>query len=673
MTLSILRVALATPVRKLFDYLPPQGCSFPFEIGARILVPFRNQKKVGIIIEIRHETDLPLEKLKTADAILDTKALLPKELFLLIQWASRYYQSSLGEVFETALPSRLRKETPTKSRTKKEVKEKLALENNSLKPLHPALDLNAAQQQALDSINLSLGTFKTFLLDGVTGSGKTEVYIRVIERVLQAEKQALILVPEIGLTPQLLTRLQERFSVPIASLNSSLTEKRRYEAWEAARTGAAPIVIGTRSAAFVPLKSPGVFIIDEEHDASFKQQEGFRYHARDLIILRASLEQCPVILGTATPSLETLHNIHLGRFQNLKLPTRAGKGTIPNLQILDVRHKKLEEGLSTQLIAKMREHIEDKGQILLFLNRRGFAPVLMCLDCNWVASCKNCDAKMTLHYQAQKLQCHHCETTIPMIHQCPSCQSKNLKPVGIGTERLETALQNHFPNQSISRIDRDTTRKKGTLQTKIDSIHSGETEILIGTQMIAKGHHFPNVTLVAILDIDHALFSTDFRSTERMGQLITQVAGRTGRGSRLGQVILQTCHPEHPLLKKLLEEGYHPFANSLLNERRMINLPPYSHQALIRAESNKPNRALNFLNHIKRETLHQQNAVLKILGPSSAPMERRLGFHRAQLIFQSDQRSTLQKLLKDLLLNFETHPSANGVRWSIDVDPIDMY
>lgn len=668
---TILRVAIPVPLRQLFDYLPPLTPStVTLEPGMRVLVPFGHRTIVGIIIEITDYTDHPIEKLKRVEACLDQEVLFPKTILSLIQWVSRYYQAALGEVFEIALPKKLRqkpKETTRNANTAK----KSIISSTSLEPL--ALTLNPAQEKAIHSITHHFGKFKTFLLDGVTGSGKTEVYIRVVEAALAAGKQALVLVPEIGLTPQLLSRFQERFSVPIAALNSSLTDKQRLLAFENARTGFAPIVIGTRLAAFVPLKNPGVFIIDEEHDASFKQQDNLRYHARDLLILRGSLEHCPVVLGSATASLETLHNIHTGRFHHLCLPHRAGNAIFPTLQILDVRHKKCVEGLSSELMVAMQEHIANKGQVLLFLNRRGYAPVLMCFACDWVATCKNCDAKMTIHQRSETLQCHHCELTIPLYKACPSCKTKNPKPVGIGTERLEATLQENFKASTIVRIDRDTTRKKGELKKAIDLIHEGAADILIGTQMIAKGHHFPNVTLVGILDIDHALFSTDFRSIEKMGQLITQVAGRSGRAERAGHVILQTCHPAHPLLKQLLEKGYAEFANSLLTERKMTNLPPYSYQVLIRAEATRLEKALAFLSFVKKEALLKQTPKLIISGPISAPMERRLGKHRAQLLFQAPDRSLLQQLLQKLVPKIESNSIANTVKWSLDVDPIDMY
>ncbi len=680
--LPILKIAIPVPLRQLFDYLPPntEVAQQP-RPGMRVLVPFgnHNQKKIGVIVSISEESDYPIEKLKQAYAYLDKEPLFSLTLLDLILWASRYYQCPLGEVFEAALPNRLRKnakEKPLKKPVKLNALElnPTFLEKKEITTIEPPkFTLNSAQREAVTAVQNSFGKFKTFVLDGVTGSGKTEVYLQIAARLVETGQQALVLVPEIGLTPQLVKRFEERFSVPIAVLNSSLSEKKRFEAWENARTGIAPIVIGTRLAAFVPLKSPGVFIIDEEHDSSFKQQDGFRYHARDLLIMRASLEKCPILLGSATPSLETLHNIHLGRFQHLKLPLRAGNASVPVLQVLDIRHKKLEAGMSAQLIVKMREHLTEKGQILLFLNRRGFAPQLMCFSCGWVAQCKNCDARMTLHYKLQQLHCHHCETVIPLYPECPSCNYKDLKPIGVGTERLETALQKHFPNETIIRIDRDTTRKKDSFKETIDCIRNNEASILLGTQMIAKGHHFPNVTLVAILDIDQALFSIDFRSLEKMGQLITQVAGRSGRAERKGQVILQTCHPENPLLKKVLEEGYLSFANALLQERRATRLPPYSYQVLMRSEANTLDRALNFLSSIKQQYFQSTTTKFKLLGPIPAPMERRLGKYRAQLLFQAPERNFIQKWLQHIVPQIEAEAQTKRIRWSLDVDPIDMY
>lgn len=688
MPTTILRVAILSPLRKLFDYLPPIDCvAETLQPGARILVPFGKQTKIGIIVAIAQHSDYPLEKLKPADALLDAEPLLPKTVLTLINWASRYYQSPLGEVFETALPNRLKKLKPTlhtpeplaSVQCQKKNSQKL---NATLQSANTMLDspsslpiptLNAEQQKALETITQQLGNFKTFLINGVTGSGKTEVYIRLIQESLKMKKQALVLVPEINLTPQLLSRFQARFSAPMAILHSGLTEKQRYLGWERARTGEVDIIIGTRSASFVPLKAPGVFIIDEEHDPSFKQQERFRYHARDVLIMRGSLEHCPVVLGTATPSLETLHNVNTDRFQNLPLPIRAGNAKAPTLAVLDVRHKRLEEGLSVGLLQAMREHLDQKNQVLLFLNRRGFAPVFMCLNCDWMASCQNCDARLIVHYGSKTLKCHHCDTSKPLVKECPNCNHKGLKPIGLGTERLEATLQRHFPNHSIIRIDRDTATKKGFMSDTLQRIETGEANILLGTQMVAKGHHFPNVTLVAILEMDNALFSADFRSGEKLGQLITQAAGRAGREDKPGHVVLQTAHPEHPLLKLLLTKGYLPFADALLTERRAIHLPPFSYQALIRAQAKQIEPAVDFLRFAKTQIAENEHSHCTVLGPVPAPMERRLGKHRAQLLLQSDRRSTLQKLLQALIPKLESHPNSSKVRWSLDIDPMDLY
>jgi len=702
----ILRVALFTPLRQLFDYtLPlnfdPTKSPAP---GMRVSVPFGKSTRIGIIASITQHSDYDINKLKPAHAILDDQPLFPKTLLSLIDWASQYYHSSLGEVFDCALPvwlckgkssalfeSALSESTLSESTLSESESTLSEKENNhhtqiikapkikTTKKNSVAPSLNSEQQHAVNFINAELAKqkFKVFLLEGITGSGKTEVYIQAIEQCLNHKRQALILVPEIGLTPQMLERLQERFSVPIAVLHSAVAEKKRFKAWQQAALGLAPIIIGTRSAAFTPLKEPGLFIIDEEHDPSFKQQDNFRYSARDLLIMRASLENCPIVLGSATPSLETQQNTKSGRYLRLPLPKRAGNANPPSIQILDIRHKKLDEGLSAQLIKQMHDHLNDKGQVLLFLNRRGFAPVLMCYGCGYIANCNQCDARLTVHNKTKKLRCHHCEYTTPLPSQCPSCQSKNLKPLGVGTERLEAALKHYFHDKEIIRIDRDTTRQKGKMQDAVAKIHNNEANILIGTQMIAKGHHFPNVTLVGILDTDHALFSTDFRSLERFGQLITQVAGRAGRAERLGHVIIQTCHPEHPLMNTLIHNGYTSFSDSLLLERRSTQLPPFSYQVLIRADAKKNETAFNFLQRLKTKTLELVSTKennLTILGPVTAPMERKEGQYRAQLLMQSSKRIQLQTLMKQLVDYAETLPACSrALRWSLDVDPIDMF
>jgi len=671
----VLRIAIQGPFRHLFDYWLPVGMEEQHCVpGVRVHVPFGTKDRIGILVEISHHSPIEQTKLKPAHAVLDESPLFPESLLKLIHWASQYYQCPLGEVFETSLPVWLRK---GKDILNTKPNQKVSPPPNP--PSHPPLPppiLNTAQQAAVDSIVGAFHSFKPYLLEGITGSGKTEVYMQLIEACLQKKLQALLLVPEIGLTPQIVARFEARFPVSIAVLHSSISDKKRYLAWQRARQGEALIVIGTRSAAFTPLKYPGIFIIDEEHDPSFKQQEGFRYSARDLLIMRSHIERCPIVLGTATPSLETVYNAQMGRYKRLSLPTRAGNAESPTIQILDVRHKKLDEGLSAQLIQHMQTHLAQNGQVLLFLNRRGFSPVLICFECNFIANCLHCDARLTVHYYAQKLKCHHCEATIPLYKRCPKCQSQHLHPLGVGTERLEAILKMHFPEYTTIRLDRDTTLGKGNMQKSIERMIKHEAHILLGTQMIAKGHHFPNVTLVGILDIDGALFSTDFRSLERLGQLITQVAGRAGRAEKLGHVLLQTHHPDHPLLNQLLQEGYLPFANRLLLERRAIGLPPFSHQALFRSESKKSAAALHFLKTLKTKLeglSHDRTQDLKILGPVTAPMERRIGQHRFQLLLQSKSRTTVQQLVRTLIADLETTFISRSIRWSIDIDPIDMY
>ena len=519
-----------------------------------------------------------------------------------------------------------------------------------------------------------LDQYHAFLLDGVTGSGKTEVYLRVIGSVLAANKQALILVPEIGLTPQLLSRFQRRFpDISIAVLHSGLNDQERLQAWLSASKGNAGIIIGTRSALLTPLDRPGIIIVDEEHDLSLKQQEGFRYSARDLAVVRAQHLKVPVILGSATPALESLYNCERDRFTRLHLPERAGAATPPKFSLIDVRGQKLDNGLSAQLLAQMQTHLGAGGQVLLFINRRGFAPVLMCHDCGWHARCDRCDAHMTIHQHAHRLRCHHCGSERPLPASCPECNSSALFRVGYGTERVEQVLSSHFPTTPILRIDRDTTRRKGAMQAMLDQIKQGEPQILVGTQMLAKGHHFPNLTLVGLLDADYGLFSADFRAAERLGQLVLQVAGRAGRAERQGDVLIQTHHPESPLLQSLLSHDYGRFAQALLSERQAANLPPYSHLALLRAEAVDAQAPYRFLEEAHSLTSQLEDNAIEVYGPFPAPMERRAGRSRAQLLLQSNSRATLQLLLSAWLPRLETLKTGRKVRWSIDVDPLEMF
>jgi primosomal protein N' (replication factor Y) len=482
----------------------------------------------------------------------------------------------------------------------------------------------------------------------------------------------LVLVPEIGLTPQLVQRFADRLGVEPAVLHSGLSDRERLQAWLTARDGRASIVIGTRSAVFTPMLNPGVVIIDEEHDLSFKQQEGFRYHARDVAVWRARQLGIPIVLGSATPSFETLYNAERGRYQRLALPARAGDAKAPRLRSVDMRHQKLTGNLSPILLQAIGRHLEQGNQVLLFLNRRGYSPTVLCHDCGWVAQCRRCDARLIYHRGRRRLSCHHCGAEQAMAERCPACGGAELRPLGHGTERVEQTLREHFPQYSCARIDRDSTRRKGALQQLLADAHNGRHRILLGTQMLAKGHHLPNITLAAILDGDQGLFGADFRAGERMAQLITQVAGRAGRAAQAGEVLIQTHHPDHPLLRTLLTEGYHRYAAAALAERREAELPPYVNLALLRAEAaaaEAPNRFLNDAATLGREL---RISGVSLLGPAPSPMERRAGRYRAQLLAQAAQRADLHRLLDAWLPSLAQLPSARKVRWSIDVDPMEM-
>lgn len=657
----ILRIAVPSPLRRLFDYLPPINNVIDPVPGMRVLVPFGTRMLMGIIIEISDQASIPYSQLKHAQQIIDAEPLFNPTLMQLFNWASQYYHYPLGMLFETALPAYLRKQ-----------KEVVLPELKTLQQATTApLILNPAQQQAVTAVSSSLGQFKSFLLDGVTGSGKTEVYMQLIAQALEKNLQTLILVPEINLTPQTLAHFQSRFAVPIAVLHSQVTEKNRAIAWMQAQQGVARIVLGTRLAAFTPLKDPGLFIIDEEHDLSFKQQDHLRYSARDLLLKRAQMEQCPIVLGTATPSLETWHNAITGKFQHLTLPDRAGNASKPEIEIVDIRHKQLDAGLTNSLLAQIKEQLAQNNQVLLFLNRRGYAPVLLCYKCGWHQDCKRCDSKMIIHGN-NILRCHHCEAQQKIPKACPNCNSEEISPIGLGTQRIEECLSAHFPDAKIARIDRDTVHTKKQLQAALDAINSGETNILIGTQMLAKGHHFPKLALVAIVDIDSALFSADFRATERIAQLITQVAGRAGRGEQVGKVILQTTHPDNPLLQTLIYQGYHAFLQQIIQERQATNLPPYSYQVLFRAETKTPAMAREFLQGIKI-ALNTANSEVHCLGPLPAPMEKRQGFYRAQLLLQANSRIILQRKLQHIIPQIDANKLSKRVRWSVDVDPAEMF
>jgi len=530
------------------------------------------------------------------------------------------------------------------------------------------LPLNTQQQSALSAIRENIEHYSVSLLEGVTGSGKTEIYLQAIADVLEKGLQALVLVPEISLTPQTLRRFESRFNREIAVFHSGLTGTQRLSAWLRAGNGKADIIIGTRSAIFTPLARPGLIIVDEEHDASYKQQDGFRYSGRDLAIYRARQLDIPVILGTATPSLESLNNALAGRFHYLQLTERAGEASHPEYRLLDLKGQELTDGFSNSLIDMIRSHLKSKNQVLIFLNRRGFAPILLCRDCGWIATCPRCDSSYTLHRNPPRLSCHHCESQKALAQKCAECSSTDLAAMGLGTEKTEQTVRALFPDTPVHRIDRDSTRNRETLHDIIEKVDSGDPCILVGTQMLSKGHHFPNVTLVAVLDADGGLFSADFRGQEQMGQLLIQVAGRAGRGETKGEVVIQTYNSTHPTLQALVRHGYGPFARKLLEERQLGKLPPFSYMALIRAEASTQSLPFNFLQDVINAVQHNFSD-LSIIGPMPSPMEKRAGLFRMQLIIEADKRSTIQKYLTLLIPLMENHPEKRKIRWSVDVDP----
>jgi primosomal protein N' (replication factor Y) len=535
----------------------------------------------------------------------------------------------------------------------------------------PGPALTADQSRAVEAIGGALGGFSAWLLHGVTGSGKTEVYLRLIARVLDSGRGALVLVPEIALTPQLVARFRERLPVPVVALHSSLADGARAAAWRAAAAGRAPVVIGTRSAIFTPMPAPGLIVVDEEHDASYKQQEGFRYSARDLAVARAQRAGVPVVLGSATPSLESLANVAGGRYTKLSLPERTGRAGKPRVAVIDLRVHAARDGLSPPAVAAIERHLAADGQVLVFLNRRGYAPTMFCPGCGWIAPCSACDARLTVHLRRARLLCHHCGADEDMPFACPRCGSE-LAPVGEGTERVETTLRQIFPAATLVRIDRDVIRRRGDMEEALASVADGRARILLGTQMLTKGHDFPDVTLVVVLAADQGLFGADFRASERLAQQVVQVAGRAGRGDRAGEVLIQTSHPEHPLLQCLIKEGYEGFAAGALDERRAAGWPPYSHLALMRADAPARADVHAFLQAALAAAPARRGPGLRLFGPAPASMEKRAGRHRAQLLVESPGRTSLQKFLAAWLPAVVELRAPRALRWSVDVDPIEV-
>jgi len=733
----ILGVAIDTPLRRTFDYRVPAGepCA---PLGGRVWVPFGRRRVVGIVTESRDRSEVPADKLRSIHACIDTEPVFDPQLLKLLLWSAEYYRHPVGEVLAAALPASLRAgaplrealrvwrltesgrnqamtQLPARATRLRSIVEYLSRRDDaatgdvlhatgaSMAALHrlaahgfverwqpPAAEvatdgvvragppLNDAQRAAVERIGARLGAFSSFLLHGVTSSGKTEVYMHAIAAVLARARQALILVPEIALTPQLISRFRERFDLPMAVLHSGLNDGDRLAAWRLAHQGQARIVIGTRSAVFVPLPRPGLIVMDEEHDPSFKQQDGFRYSARDLAIVRAQRLGIPVVLGSATPSLETLARARRQPDTLLRLPRRAASARPPRLSLVDLRNQPQTQGLATATVQTISRHLQADGQVMLFLNRRGYAPVMFCPGCGWAAHCRRCDAHLTVHGRGAQLACHHCGNRQVVANLCPQC-STTLKPVGQGTERIEETVGLMFPGVALARIDRDSIRRKGELEAVLARVKNNEVRLLVGTQMLTKGHDFPNVTLVVVLNADQGLFSTDFRASERLAQTIVQVAGRAGRAERPGEVLIQTEYPDHPLLTMLLSGGYEAFAEGALQERERSSWPPFARIALLRAEAPAPALAMRFL-HAAREAaqacgIQAESAMngLTLLGPAPAPMERRAGRFRAQLLLQAPTHGPLQKFLGAWLPVLENLPERRRVRWSVDVDAQELF
>ena len=728
--MNIVRVALAVPLPRFFDYLYPPDLT-PI-VGGRVLVPFGLQKRVGIVVDLPASSDVAKEKLKPIIDVLDAESLFNSTTWDWLAWSANYYRAALGDVLFQALPVKLRNgesavkndrtfwritdlgkqalESGELKRAKKQIEAlnllltqdlekgnneissaiwsalkgkdyveeiivpteqkswQQALGDNPLVNLDNRLTLNKQQALAFSQLLFQEG-FNVWLLEGVTGSGKTEIYLQYIEEVLKKGKQVLVLVPEIGLTPQTVRRFQARFNVEIDVLHSNLNDTQRLNVWERARTGQSAIVIGTRSALFTQFSDLGLIILDEEHDGSFKQQDGWRYHARDLGIVLAQKLNIPILLGSATPSLESVNNVQNGKYHHLVLSKRAGNATALRQFVIDLKHQRIQNGLSEPLLQRMQEHLEKGNQVLLFLNRRGFAPVLLCHECGWIDECHHCEKPYTYHQHQRVLRCHHCgaQKTVPM--QCGHCGSTHLVTTGLGTEQLEETLKARFPQYNIARIDRDSTARKGKLEGYLDDIQQGKSQILIGTQMLAKGHHFPNVTLVALVNVDNALFSLDFRAEERLAQLYVQVAGRSGRAEKQGEVVLQTHYPDHPLLTTLLEKGYQAFAEETLKLRHNMGLPPFSFQALFKAQCHHSEEAENALSQLASFFYEQKIEGLQVLGPIPAPFSKKAGQYRWQLLLQHASRKQLQAALSRYSPEMI---KSSQVRLILDVDPLDL-
>ncbi len=722
-------VGLAVPLRERFDYAVPPELPMP-AVGARVRVPFGRRRTVGIVLGHPPGSDLDPHQIRAIDAVVDAHALLDAATLELLEWAAAYYHHPIGEAVMQGVPVWLREgrelselspahygltatgrdavHDGTLRRAPKQAEavqlvcenERLSAEdlraagisNDVLRRLlergflervaapaestcnahttRPAPELTDDQRSVVERLRTQPEGFRVNLLYGVTGSGKTEIYLRLIEDAIAQGRQALLLVPEIGLTPQLVARLRERFAEELAVLHSGLSDRERCAAWSRARSGAAGLVVGTRSAVFAMLPRLGLIVVDEEHDSSYKQQTGFRYSARDLAIVRARQAGIGVVLGSATPSLESLQNAAARRYGWFELPQRIGSAGQPRVRIIDLNVHAQRNGLSTPLLEEIQAHLERHRQVIIFLNRRGFAPTLFCPQCGKCEQCRNCDAHMSIHARDGRLRCHHCGASTRLQWSCPECGGERVA-VCAGTQRVENELQSLFADYALARLDRDAAGSGERIDAVLSAVAAGETDILVGTQMLTKGHDFARVTLVGILNADQGLFGTGFRGEERLAQSIVQVAGRAGRRDEPGELIVQTHFPNHPLLRTLLESGYLACAQGMLEGRRAAGWPPFSAVALITAESQQREAAHALLRNVRRQARSRLGDA-RLLGPAPAAMERRQGRYRAQLLLQSAQRSVLHAALGHIVKILGAMRVERGVRWAIDVDPIDV-
>ena len=723
----ILRCSVNAPIRQLLDYLIPKNAVLPISAGCRVLAPLGNRQVVALITAVVPRSESEVDTLKQADCVLDDTPLVSVAQLDLLRWTADYYLHPPGETMVLGLSPRERRGEPpapfgkpglalntrgqglpsgalarapkqaallallqTAPRTYEELdalgisratarqllNKNLAEKRDILEKQNwgsgEGLEPTAEQAKAIQGICETLGSFQCHVLEGITGSGKTEVYLQAIATALATGRQALVLLPEISLTPQMLQRFQRRFQAPIAVLHSGLSDAERDRNWHMARSGHAAIVLGTRSAVFVPIDSLGLIIVDEEHDVSYSQQDGLRYSARDVAVKRAQINQCPIVLGSATPSLESVANFRAGRYRKHPLTSRPGTATSPRKVLIDTRGLQLDAGLSEQLLAAMSATLHRGEQVLLFLNRRGFAPSLICQTCGWVSGCHHCDARLTVHRSPPRLCCHHCGAKQSLPRQCPDCGGNNLAAAGLGTEQTEQALQRLFSNTPIYRVDSDTMRGRSSMQTLIETVEATGSCILLGTQLLTKGHHFPKVTCVGVIDADSQLFNPDFRGEERLAQLLTQVGGRSGRAARAGEVVIQTRHPDHPVVRAVLESPWCDICDELLLQRRSQSLPPHGYLAVMRCDSRSIDQGLRFLQGcLDALTPKQASGDIRIVGPLPAAMARRAGLYRSQLLLVGSSRRELHQAATQLADCASNEKQPAGLRWFLDIDPVE--